>query len=99
MAAHQAPPSLAKATLWVKAQHEGALPPPCIVRKDPRVKAQHEGALPPPCIVRKDPRNEKKGDATSLTCQPGRKLQARGGTLPLGTKVTVTPLPLGAPGC
>ena len=23
-------------TLWVKAQHEGALPPPCIVRKDPR---------------------------------------------------------------
>ena len=23
--------------LWVKAQHEGALPPPCIVRKDPRV--------------------------------------------------------------
>ena len=27
----------AKATLWVKAQHEGALPPPCIVHKDPRV--------------------------------------------------------------
>ena len=27
---------LAKATLWMKAQHEGALPPPCIVRKDPR---------------------------------------------------------------
>ena len=26
-----------KATLWVKAQHEGALPTPCIVRKDPRV--------------------------------------------------------------
>ena len=26
-------------TLWVKAQHEGALPPPCIVRKDPREKA------------------------------------------------------------
>ena len=26
-----------KATLWMKAQHEGALPPPCIVRKDPRV--------------------------------------------------------------
>ena len=25
-----------KATLWVKAQHEGALPPPGIVRKDPR---------------------------------------------------------------
>ena len=24
-------------SLWVKAQHEGALPPPCIVRKDPRV--------------------------------------------------------------
>ena len=23
--------------MWVKAQHEGALPPPCIVRKDPRV--------------------------------------------------------------
>ena len=23
--------------LWLKAQHEGALPPPCIVRKDPRV--------------------------------------------------------------
>ena len=29
-----------KATLWVKAQHEGALPPPCIVRKDPRVPHQ-----------------------------------------------------------
>ena len=27
---------LAKATLWVKAQHEGALTPPCIVRKNPR---------------------------------------------------------------
>ena len=27
----------AATTLWVKAQHEGALPPPCIVRKDPRV--------------------------------------------------------------
>ena len=27
----------AAALLWVKAQHEGALPPPCIVRKDPRV--------------------------------------------------------------
>ena len=26
-----------EATLWLKAQHEGALPPPCIVRKDPRV--------------------------------------------------------------
>ena len=26
-----------KATLWMKAQHEGALPPPGIVRKDPRV--------------------------------------------------------------
>ena len=25
-------------TLWVKAQHEGALQPPCIVRKDPRRK-------------------------------------------------------------
>ena len=24
-------------SVWVKAQHEGALPPPCIVRKDPRV--------------------------------------------------------------
>ena len=29
-----------KATLWGKAQHEGALPPPCIVRKDPRVHTQ-----------------------------------------------------------
>ena len=27
-----------KAPLWVKAQHEGALPPPCIVRNDPREK-------------------------------------------------------------
>ena len=34
-ASHPDPAS--KATLWVKAQHEGALPPPCIVRKDPRV--------------------------------------------------------------
>ena len=49
---HQAPPAAvlfsrslsnhtfltsSKATLWLKAQHEGALPPPCIVRKDPRV--------------------------------------------------------------
>ena len=31
-----------KATLWVKAQHEGALPPPCIVRKDPRKKDLHD---------------------------------------------------------
>ena len=28
---------LRRVGLWVKAQHEGALPPPCIVRKDPRV--------------------------------------------------------------
>ena len=26
-----------KATLWMKAQHEGALTPPCIVRKNPQV--------------------------------------------------------------
>ena len=32
------------ATLWVKAQHEGALPPPCIVRKDPR--ADMPGTMP-----------------------------------------------------
>ena len=31
------PDPSSKATLWVKARHEGALPPPCIVRKDPRV--------------------------------------------------------------
>ena len=31
------PDPSSKATLWVKAQHEGALPPPGIVRKDPRV--------------------------------------------------------------
>ena len=31
------PDPSSKATLWVEAQHEGALPPPCIVRKDPRV--------------------------------------------------------------
>ena len=31
------PDPSSKATLWVKAQHEGALPPPCIVRTDPRV--------------------------------------------------------------
>ena len=30
------PDPASKATLWVKAQHEGALPPPGIVRKDPR---------------------------------------------------------------
>ena len=35
--APQASSAFSKATLWVKAQHEGALPPPCIVRKDPRV--------------------------------------------------------------
>ena len=34
---HKYPDPSSKATLWVKAQHEGALPPPCIVRKDPRV--------------------------------------------------------------
>ena len=33
-----------KATLWVKAQHEGALPPPCIVRRGQRVP-QFSGAL------------------------------------------------------
>ena len=31
------PDPSSKSTLWVKAQHEGALPPPCFVRKDPRV--------------------------------------------------------------
>ena len=31
------PDPSSKATLWVKAQHEGALPRPCIFRKDPRV--------------------------------------------------------------
>ena len=31
------PDPSSKATLWVKAQHEGALPPPCIVRRGPRV--------------------------------------------------------------
>ena len=30
-------PTPLRCSLWVKAQHEGALPPPCIVRKDPRV--------------------------------------------------------------
>ena len=29
------PDPSSKATLWMKAQHEGALPPPGIVRKDP----------------------------------------------------------------
>ena len=29
------PDPSSKATLWLKAQHEGALPPPCTVRKDP----------------------------------------------------------------
>ena len=33
----RSPDPSSKATLWVKAQHEGALPPPCIVLKDPRV--------------------------------------------------------------
>ena len=32
------PDPSSKATLWLKAQHEEALPPPCIVRKDPRVR-------------------------------------------------------------
>ena len=32
--------------MWVKAQHEGALPPPCIVRKDPRVP--HAPLIPRP---------------------------------------------------
>ena len=36
-------PGVSKATLWVKAQHEGALPPPCIVRKDPRVPHTNTG--------------------------------------------------------
>ena len=35
--AWRAIPGPLSTTLWVKAQHEGALPPPCIVRKDPRV--------------------------------------------------------------
>ena len=37
MAKGRGPDPSSKATLWLKAQHEGALPPPCIVRKDPRV--------------------------------------------------------------
>ena len=31
------PETSLKATLWMKAQHEGALTPPCIVRKNPQV--------------------------------------------------------------
>ena len=31
------PEPSSKATLWVKAQHEGALTPPCIVWKNPQV--------------------------------------------------------------
>ena len=30
------PDPSSKATLWVKAQHEGALPPPCIIQKNPQ---------------------------------------------------------------
>ena len=42
------PDPSSKATLWLKAQHEGALPPPCIVRKDPRVPhtLESQDALP-----------------------------------------------------
>ena len=36
------PDPSSKATLWVKAQHEGALPAPCIVRKDPRLWGRTE---------------------------------------------------------
>ena len=31
------PDTSLKATLWMKAQHEGALTPPCIVQKNPQV--------------------------------------------------------------
>ena len=42
------PDPSSKATLWVKAQHERALPPPCIVRKDPRVPhTARQGACHP----------------------------------------------------
>ena len=42
-----------RATLWLKAQHEGALPPPCIVRKDPRVP--HTARRGPPRCVDSSP--------------------------------------------
>ena len=42
-AVQRGPDPSSKATLWVKAQHEGALPPPCIVRKDSRGQ---RGSLP-----------------------------------------------------
>ena len=36
-----------KFPLWVKAQHEGALPPPCIVLKEPRVPHNTKGHCHP----------------------------------------------------
>ena len=46
---------IGSATLWVKAQHEGALPPPCIVRKDPRGQTPvlYQGSLGlSPAVIR-----------------------------------------------
>ena len=40
------PDPSSKATLWLKAQHEGALPPPCIVRKDPRAQLEKNQVVP-----------------------------------------------------
>ena len=37
------PVTSSKVTLWMKAQHEGALTPPCIIRKNP----QGKGVQPP----------------------------------------------------
>ena len=48
----KSPDPSSKATLWLKAQHEGALPPPCIVRKDPRARGLCRGAAGNPRVPR-----------------------------------------------
>ena len=59
LSAGRGPDPTSKATLWVKAQHEGALPPPCIVRKDPRVA----GPLGTPLGLAQRKRASPRGEA------------------------------------
>ena len=60
------PDTSLKATLWMKAQHEGALTPPCIVRKNPPVP---QTARQVAC----HPVNNSKGKRRSIPPQKTRR--------------------------
>ena len=63
---NRCPNTSSKETLWMKAQHEGALTPPCIVRKNPQVP--HTARQ-----VACHPVNNSKGKRRSIPPQKTRR--------------------------